>query len=65
MIVKNSSQLGKCKHLERISLILKENLFQVGKEMGSSSLKDMGRVNVSNVSKQRGIGPKNVTVINQ
>lgn len=33
--------------------------------MGSSSFKDMGRVNVSNVSKQRGIGPKNVTVINQ
>lgn len=65
MIVKNSSQLGKWKHLERISLILEENLFQVGKEMGSSSFNDVDRVNVSNVSKQRGIGPKSVTVINQ
>ena len=33
--------------------------------MGSSSFKDMGCVSVSNVSKQREIGPKNVTVINQ
>lgn len=33
--------------------------------MGSSSFNDVGRVKVSNVSKQRGIAPKSVTVINQ